>query len=74
MMASRNTVPQIPYFGTDLVAMEDPTSEDPGYCDMAENLAPGYGGGPCTEIDLVSCPSHPEQLISLSQSLLATLT
>lgn len=36
-----------------LVAMPDPNEEDgANYCDMAENVRPGVGGGPCTEIDI----------------------
>ena len=36
-----------------LVAMKDPEGNDPMYCDMAENVKPGYGGGTCTELDML---------------------
>ena len=36
-----------------LVAMPDPNEHDgSNYCDMAENVRPGFNGGPCTEIDI----------------------
>ena len=34
-----------------LVAMPDPANGGSSYCDMAENIAEGYGGGMCTELD-----------------------
>jgi hypothetical protein len=36
-----------------LVAMKDPTDGDSQYCDMAENVRPGYGNGLCTELDIL---------------------
>ena len=43
-----------------LVAMADPSADDDGYCDMAENVKPGLDGGPCTELDLV-CTANPQE-------------
>ena len=36
-----------------LVAMNDPGGGASNYCDMAENVKPGFAGGTCTEVDLV---------------------
>jgi hypothetical protein len=44
-----------------LVAMKDGEGDDPNYCDMAENVAPGYGEGMCTEIDLLEANRHSMQ-------------
>ena len=44
-----------------LVAMKDPTSGDSNYCDMAENVKPGYGGGTCYEIDLLEANNNAMQ-------------
>ena len=44
-----------------LVAMKDPASGDSNYCDMAENVKPGYGGGTCYEIDLLEANNNAMQ-------------
>ena len=36
-----------------MTAMPDPAFGKPNYCDMAHTLLPGYGGGLCTEVDLL---------------------
>ena len=33
------------------VAAKEPDASGSNYCDMAENVKPGYGGGTCYEID-----------------------
>ena len=44
-----------------LVAMKDPTDAGSEYCDMAENVKPGVGGGTCTEIDLLEANNNAMQ-------------
>ena len=44
-----------------LVAMKDPTSGNSQYCDMAENVAPGWEGGMCTEVDILEANNHAMQ-------------
>ena len=46
-----------------LVAMPDPELGNDGsaYCDMAENKKPGYGGGMCTELDLLEANNNAMQ-------------
>ena len=44
-----------------MVAMPDPAGGTSQYCDMAENVAPGYGGGVCTEIDLLEANNNAMQ-------------
>ena len=44
-----------------LVAMEDPSRGRSNYCDMAENVAPGYGGDTCYEIDILEANNHAMQ-------------
>ncbi len=44
-----------------LVAMPDPAKGDDGYCDMAENVRPGLGGGTCTELDLLEANNNAMQ-------------
>ena len=44
-----------------LVAMKDPEGSLSNYCDMAENVAPGYGGGLCMELDILEANSHAMQ-------------
>jgi len=44
-----------------LVAPEDPDITGSNYCDMAENVRPGYGGGTCTEIDLFEANNNAMQ-------------
>ena len=41
-----------------LVAARDPDAGGTNYCDMAENVAPGYGGETCYEIDLLEANSN----------------
>ena len=42
-----------------LVAMKDPQSSDPNYCDTNWAVdTPGFGGGYCTEIDILEANSH----------------
>ena len=33
--------------------MPDPANGGSSYCDMAENIAVGYEGGTCTELDIL---------------------
>jgi hypothetical protein len=35
------------------VAMRDPSSNSPNYCDLSYAFDPGFGGGVCTEFDLL---------------------
>mmetsp|Transcript_69117 Transcript_69117/g.114902 ORF Transcript_69117/g.114902 Transcript_69117/m.114902 type:complete len:523 (+) Transcript_69117:12-1580(+) len=35
------------------VAMKEPSENTSNYCDMAENVAPGFAGGPCVEVDVL---------------------
>ena len=44
-----------------LVAMREPSQGASNYCDMAENVAPGYGGSTCYEIDLLEANNHAMQ-------------
>ena len=44
-----------------LVAMKDPSGDSSNYCDMAENVAPGIGGGTCTELDILEANNHAMQ-------------
>ena len=44
-----------------LVAMKDPSEAGPNYCDMAENLAPGYEEGTCTELDILEANNNAMQ-------------
>ena len=37
--------------------MKDPDANGPNYCDMAENVLPGYEEGTCTELDLLEANS-----------------
>jgi hypothetical protein len=41
--------------------MKDPEGDTPNYCDMAENVAPGYDEGTCTELDLLEANRHAMQ-------------
>ncbi len=44
-----------------LVTPEDPDVTGSNYCDMAENVRPGYGGGTCTELDLFEANNNAMQ-------------
>lgn len=44
-----------------LVAMKDPEGGQSNYCDMAENVMPGYGGGTCYEFDLLEANNNAMQ-------------
>ena len=44
-----------------LVAMKDPAAGTSHYCDMAENVAPGWGGGTCMELDILEANNHAMQ-------------
>ena len=44
-----------------LVAMRDPSAGSSNYCDMAENVAPGWQGGMCTEVDILEANNHAMQ-------------
>ena len=44
-----------------LVAMEDPTTGQPNYCDMAHSLVPGFMGGICTELDIMEVNNNAAQ-------------
>jgi len=44
-----------------LVAPDDPGMTGSNYCDMAENVRPGYGGGTCVELDLFEANNHAMQ-------------
>ena len=44
-----------------LVAMKDPSAGSSNYCDMAENIAPGWQGGMCTEVDILEANNHAMQ-------------
>ena len=36
-----------------LVALPQPNGDSSSYCDMAHSFQPGFGGGPCTEVDIM---------------------
>ena len=44
-----------------LVSMPDPEAGRSNYCDMAENVAPGYRGQTCIEMDILEANSHAMQ-------------
>ena len=44
-----------------LVAMKDPEGSSSNYCDMAENVMPGYGDGTCTELDMLEANNNAMQ-------------
>ncbi|KAL1515100.1 hypothetical protein AB1Y20_004163 [Prymnesium parvum] len=44
-----------------LVAMRDPDPSGSQYCDMAENVGVGYGGGVCYEIDIFEANNNAMQ-------------
>ena len=41
-----------------MVAMPDPYGAQSNYCDMAENVAPGFGGELCSEFDNLEASNH----------------
>ena len=43
------------------VAAKEPDASGSNYCDMAENVKPGYGGGTCYEIDLLEANNNAMQ-------------
>ena len=53
-----------------LVAMKDPDATGSRYCDMAENVAPGWRDGLCTELDLFEANSHSMQTAIHTQARL----
>ena len=50
--------------------MLDPSGGASNYCDMAENVRPGFGGGTCYELDLLEANNNAMQTVT---SCLGTL-